>query len=133
MMAGRKLHRAGSERDGRSLRPLLLSPLAVAQWTGRQLRYLRRRYRPVGHRREALGVPVWRLLGGPIHRELRAYFTHWHAVLKQRSPEALAEHAVATVSQGWTAVKWTLPLSGAEPERLKQAMAEIEAVRKAVG
>src|SRR5438552_1692099 len=80
-----------------------------------------------------LGVPVWRLLGGPIHPELRAYFTHWHAVLKQRSPEALAEHAVATVSRGWTAVKWTLPLSGPEPMRLRQATAEIDAVRKAVG
>ena len=80
-----------------------------------------------------LGVPVWRLLGGPIHRSLRAYFTHWHAVLPSRSPEALAEHAVRTASQGWTAVKWTLPLSGPEPERIRQAAAELEAVRKAVG
>jgi galactonate dehydratase len=80
-----------------------------------------------------LGVPVWRLLGGPIHRSLRAYFTHWHAVLASRSPEALAEHAVHTASRGWTAVKWTLPLSGPEPDRIRQAAAELEAVRKAVG
>jgi len=80
-----------------------------------------------------LGVPVWRLLGGPIHRELRAYFTHWHAVLSKRSPEALAEHAAATLSRGWTAVKWTLPLAGPEPERIRRAAAEVEAVRKAVG
>ncbi len=80
-----------------------------------------------------LGIPVWRLLGGPIHRNLRAYFTHWHAVLPSRSPEALAEHAARTVSQGWTAVKWTLPLSGTEPDRIHQACAELEAVRKAVG
>jgi galactonate dehydratase len=80
-----------------------------------------------------LGVPLWRLLGGPIHRNLRAYFTHWHAVLPSRSPETLAEHAIHSSNQGWTAVKWTLPLSGAEPDRIRQAVAELEAVRKAVG
>ena len=54
-------------------------------------------------------------------------------MLKTRTPESLAEHAVRTASQGWTAVKWTLPLSGTEPQRITPAAAELEAVRKAVG
>jgi len=24
-----------------------------------------------------LGVPVWRLLGGPVNSKLRVYYTHW--------------------------------------------------------
>lgn len=80
-----------------------------------------------------LGVPVWRLLGGPIHRQLRVYFTHWHASFRPRSPQAFAEHAARAKEQGWTAVKWTLPLQGSEAERIAQATAELEAVRKAVG
>jgi galactonate dehydratase len=80
-----------------------------------------------------LGVPVWRLLGGPIHHQLRVYFTHWHASFRPRSPQAFAEHAARAKEQGWTAVKWTLPLQGSEAERIAQATAELEAVRKAVG
>ncbi len=80
-----------------------------------------------------LGVPVWRLLGGPIHNPLRAYFTHWSASLKNRSPSEFADLAVRTREKGWTAVKWTLPLKGSESERIAQSVAEVEAVRKAVG
>jgi galactonate dehydratase len=80
-----------------------------------------------------LGVPVWRLLGGPVQRNLRAYFTHWSASFSPRSPEAFRDFAQKTQAGGWTAVKWTLPLEGTETERIQKSVAEVEAVRKAVG
>jgi galactonate dehydratase len=80
-----------------------------------------------------LGVPVWRLLGGPIHRGLRVYSTHWSAGVAKRVLEAFAEHAAKTREQGWTAVKWTVPTSGTDSERIRQCVAEVEAVRKVVG
>ena len=81
-----------------------------------------------------LGVPVHRLLGGPIHRQLRAYFTHWSAGLAKREPAAFEEYAARTREKGWTAVKWTIPLSGAsEHERLTRIVAEVEATRRGGG
>ena len=47
-----------------------------------------------------LGVPVARLLGGPIHRKLRVYFTHWHASFQPRSPAAFAENTAQTRERG---------------------------------
>jgi galactonate dehydratase len=80
-----------------------------------------------------LGVPVWRLLGGPVHRKLRAYFTHWTAGLKERTPAAIREYAVQTRDRGWTAIKWTLPRADSETDRMRKSLAEVEAVRAAVG
>ncbi|MGH9665540.1 MAG: mandelate racemase/muconate lactonizing enzyme family protein, partial [Bryobacteraceae bacterium] len=81
-----------------------------------------------------LGVPVWRLLEGPIRNELRVYHTHWNAVLKKpRSPEAMGELAAETRAKGWTAVKWTIVMGGTEASRIASTVAELEAVRKAVG
>ena len=80
-----------------------------------------------------LGVPVTRLLGGPQNRTLRAYYTHWHADFKSRSPEAFAENALHAREKGWTAVKWTLPLQAGEQDKIRQTTAELGAVRKAVG
>lgn len=80
-----------------------------------------------------LGVPVHRLLGAGAQPTLRAYFTHWSAGLKGRTPAEFHDLAQTTRAAGWTAVKWTLPLRGTEPERIKSSVAEVEAVRKAVG
>ena len=80
-----------------------------------------------------LGVPVWRLLGGPVHKNLRGYFTHWSASFSPRTPEAFRDFAGKTLARGWTAVKWTLPLEGTESERIQKSVREVEAVRKAVG
>jgi galactonate dehydratase len=81
-----------------------------------------------------LGVPVSRLLGGPIgpNRKQRAYYTHWHAGLKTRTPEAFAERAAATVEKGWTSVKFSVP-SGDEAGRIRETAAILAAMRKAVG
>jgi galactonate dehydratase len=80
-----------------------------------------------------LGVPVWRLLGGPINPKLRAYHTHWDATLPARTAEAISEHAAHTREKGWTAIKFTVPQRGPEPERKRIAARELEAIRKAVG
>src|SRR4051794_15323457 len=56
-----------------------------------------------------LGVSVHRLLGGPAQPKLRAYFTHWSASLKGRTPAEFHDLAQTTRAEGWTAVKWTLP------------------------
>ena len=80
-----------------------------------------------------LGVPVWRLLGGSNAKPMRVYWSHWSAQLKQRTPQALADLAVQTVADGWTAVKWVIPRADTEQARLRQVVSEIEAIRKAVG
>ena len=80
-----------------------------------------------------LGVPVWRLLGGPLRQRLRVYFTHWSASFNPRTPESFRDFAEKTVARGWTAVKWTLPLEGTESQRIQKSIREVEAVRKAVG
>ena len=54
-----------------------------------------------------LGLPVWRLLQGPLRPRLRAYYTHWNASLDgaKRTPENFAEWARTTRARGWTAVE----------------------------
>lgn len=81
-----------------------------------------------------LGVPVWRLLGGPLKKEMRLYYTHWSAAVeKNRTLAAFRDWAAETRSKGWTAVKWTLARGASEMERRNTALAEVDAVRQAVG
>ena len=80
-----------------------------------------------------LGVPVWRLLGGPIHSKLRVYYSHWDSGLKSRTPAAFAERVAQSKQEGWTAVKWIVQKANTEAERIEQAVAEVEAARKAGG
>ncbi len=62
-----------------------------------------------------LGLPVWRLLEGPLRPRLRAYYTHWNASLvgEKRTPAAFAQWARETRDRGWTAVKWSIPMGTA--------------------
>ncbi len=80
-----------------------------------------------------LGVPVWQLLGGPIHRRLRVYYSHWDAPVRPRTAAGLAEHAARSREQGWTAVKWVAPRAATEGERIRRTIADLEAVRKGGG
>jgi galactonate dehydratase len=80
-----------------------------------------------------LGVPVWRLLGGPIHSRLRVYYTHWNNTMRENSPEAFARRAIQTREKGWTAVKWAIPRAQSESERIEFAIQRVAAVRKAGG
>jgi galactonate dehydratase len=82
-----------------------------------------------------LGVPLHRLLGGPIQRDMRVYFTHWDASIpkEKRDIAALTDLATKTREQGWTAVKYTLPQADTELERIDKNVAEIAAIRKVFG
>lgn len=80
-----------------------------------------------------LGQPVWRLLGGPIHSQLRVYYSHWDAGMPSRGPAALAERAAQSRAQGWTAVKWVVPKAPTEAARIEQTVADVEAVRRGGG
>ncbi|MCW5982092.1 MAG: mandelate racemase/muconate lactonizing enzyme family protein [Bryobacteraceae bacterium] len=79
------------------------------------------------------GVPVSRLLGGPIHDKLRVYFSHWTNEMKDTSPQAFADRAIETRAKGWTAVKWGVARAPSETERIAEGVARVAAVRKAVG
>ena len=79
-----------------------------------------------------LGVPVWRLLGGPLHRELRAYHSHWTFAMKRYEPDDFARRAEATVKKGWTAVKWSV-IGDSARERTRHTVAALKAIRGAVG
>lgn len=78
-----------------------------------------------------LGVPCWRLAGAGQAKPLRVYYSHWSQDLKPRTPRAIYDLAQKTREQGWTAVKWVVPRRATERERLNQAVAECEAVRRA--
>jgi galactonate dehydratase len=82
-----------------------------------------------------LGVPLYRLLGGPIRDGLRVYYTHWDANLapEKRDPAAMAELAKQTKAQGWTAIKYTLPHAETELARIDKAVAELAALRQVFG
>lgn len=80
-----------------------------------------------------LGEPLWRLLGSAEAKPMRVYYSHWSQGLEPRAPERLAELAARTKASGWTCVKWVLPKGGAESERLRRLVAEVEAVRKGGG
>ncbi|MDB4893985.1 MAG: Galactonate dehydratase [Firmicutes bacterium] len=51
-----------------------------------------------------LGVPVYRLLGGPFRTKLRAYASHWMTGVT--SPEQAYEQAKEAVRRGFTGFKW---------------------------
>jgi galactonate dehydratase len=82
-----------------------------------------------------LGVPLYRLLGGPIRDGLRVYYTHWDANLtpEKRDPEAMTELAKQTEAQGWTAIKYTLPHAETELARIDKSVAELAAIRQVFG
>jgi galactonate dehydratase len=52
-----------------------------------------------------LGVPVYRLLGGPYRTELRGYASHWLA--GTTTPEQVYAGAQEAVRRGFTAFKWS--------------------------
>ena len=82
-----------------------------------------------------LNVPLHRLLGGPIRREQRVYFTHWDASIPKdkRDIAALTDLAHKTRAAGWTAVNYTLPQAGTELERIDKNVAEVASLRQVFG
>jgi galactonate dehydratase len=82
-----------------------------------------------------LDVPLYKLLGGRVHDELRVYANGWYTGT-DGDPEAFAEAAEGVVSDGYDALKFD-PF-GVAWERMRRsevndAVARVEAVREAVG
>ena len=83
---------------------------------------------------QALGVPIHRLLGGPVRDRVQAYANGWY--FGASSVDEVVKQAVATTNAGFRALKWDpfgtsyLTISRAE-ERF--ALDCIGAVRQAVG
>jgi galactonate dehydratase len=83
---------------------------------------------------QALGQPVYRLLGGAVRDRIKAYANGWYTV--ERTPAEFAQAACRVVERGYRAAK--LDPFGAgfyelEREEKLQAVALVEAVRDAVG
>lgn len=83
---------------------------------------------------QALGVPVWKLLGGRVRDSVRAHANGWYR--GDRTPETFAALARTVVARGYTALKVdpfgaaSTQLSNAERTRSVDILA---AVRDAVG
>jgi galactonate dehydratase len=82
-----------------------------------------------------LGVPVYRLLGGPLRDRLRTYASHWLPGAK--TPADAAHWAKEAVRRGYTAFKWT-PVRGHdlrenEARAIGHATELMAAAREAVG
>ena len=83
---------------------------------------------------KALGVPVWKLLGGRFRERVPAYANGWYQ--SERDPASFAELARGVVSRGYRAMKVD-PFGAANIELgaddLRLSMALVESVREAVG
>ena len=89
---------------------------------------------------KAAGLPVYRLLGGPVRARIPLYANINRAV-RERTPEGFARHAKEAVAEGFRAVKCA-PFDGMEQrrvqepdqrERVRLGIACVAAVRDAVG
>jgi galactonate dehydratase len=83
---------------------------------------------------KALGLPVHKLLGGPVRDRVKAYANGWYQV--ERTPEEFHAAATKVVARGYRALK--LDPFGAgmfelDAEETARSMALVEAVRDAVG
>jgi galactonate dehydratase len=83
---------------------------------------------------QALGVPIWKLLGGRFRDRVQAYANGWYQA--QRDPAAIAELARTVVARGYRAMKLD-PFGAASAElsasEERRATAIVAAVRNAVG
>src|SRR5262245_46269387 len=83
---------------------------------------------------KALGVPVWKLLGGACRDHVTCYANGWYTT--EREPAAIAERAREVLRRGYLALKidpfgaGSLELTRAERQR---SLAILAAVREAVG
>jgi galactonate dehydratase len=83
---------------------------------------------------KALGVPVWKLLGGACRDHVKCYANGWYTT--EREPGAIAERAGEVLRRGYRALKidpfgaGSLELTRAERQR---SLAILAAAREAVG
>jgi galactonate dehydratase len=83
---------------------------------------------------KALGVPVWRLLGGKCRDVVPAYANGWYQV--ERTPDAIASRAEAVIAMGYRALKidpfGTGSYEMTEGEK-RRSVEIVSAVRAAIG
>ena len=83
---------------------------------------------------QALGVPVWKLLGGRFRDRVKAYANGWYQAA--REPDAVARLARAVVDRGYQALKLD-PFGAASaemsPAEERRALDIVRAVRDQVG
>jgi galactonate dehydratase len=83
---------------------------------------------------QALGVPVYRLLGGALREKIKAYANGWYTV--ERTPSQFYEAAKVVVEKGYRALKFDPFGAGffeLEREQKLHVISLVEAVRGAVG
>ncbi len=83
---------------------------------------------------QALGQPVYRLLGGAVRDKIKAYANGWYTV--ERTPEEFHAAARRVVERGYRALKFDPFGAGfyeLEKEEKFKSIALVEAVRDAVG
>ncbi len=89
---------------------------------------------------KAAGLPIYRLLGGPIRSRIPLY-ANINRAARERTPEDFARHATDAVGAGFRAVKCA-PFDGIEQrrvqepdqrERVRRGIACVAALRDAVG
>jgi galactonate dehydratase len=83
---------------------------------------------------KAVGLPVFKLLGGAVRDKIKAYANGWYTV--ERAPAELHEAARRVVARGYRALKLDPFGAGAgelEPQELRRAVDLVEAVRDAIG
>lgn len=82
---------------------------------------------------KALGLPVYKLLGGPVRDRVICYPHN-----QGRTNEALVENCLRTTQEGWKFVRWGQPITGTngqlEPVKsIRMAEKQMALVREAVG
>ncbi|MCK9878152.1 mandelate racemase/muconate lactonizing enzyme family protein [Frankia sp. Ag45/Mut15] len=83
---------------------------------------------------KALGQPVWRLLGGKVRDQVKAYANGWYTV--ERTPQEFHAAARRVVERGYRALKFDPFGPGwaeLEPAERRRSISLVEAVRDAVG
>lgn len=84
---------------------------------------------------QALGVPVWKLLGGRFRDTVPAYANGWYRA-DRRDPAAVAALAAEVVARGYRALKidpFGAAVATLTPAELRRSVGVLEAVRDAVG
>lgn len=83
---------------------------------------------------QALGEPIWRLLGGRVHEQVPAYANGWY--LGDRAPASLAESAAQVRTRGYRGLKidpFGATMGDIGEAQLRESIEIVSAVREAIG
>jgi len=83
---------------------------------------------------QAMGQPVFKLLGGAVRDRIKAYANGWYTV--ERTPAEFHDAALRVVAKGYRALKldpFGAGTSELAPAEQRRAVALVEAVRDAIG